>query len=79
MSLPDNDSMTDLERRLVDMEIRLTHQEATLETLNDVIVRQQQHIDKLDEALTQARKRLQELGLGPGVETGPEEPPPPHY
>jgi SlyX protein len=79
MSLPDNDSITEIERRLVDVEIRVTHQEALLETLNDVVVSQQQQIDRLDEALKQARKRLQELDTGPGVTTEAEEPPPPHY
>jgi SlyX protein len=78
MSLPDSDSVAGLERRLMDLEIRLTHQEAALETLNDVIVSQQRLIDKLDGELRQAHKRLKELDIAPGGTTQPE-PPPPHY
>jgi uncharacterized coiled-coil protein SlyX len=60
------------------MEIRITHQEATLETLNDVIVRQQQLIDRLDNEIRSTRKRLNELDTS--AETPAQaEPPPPHY
>jgi len=78
MSSIDSDILTRLEERLMDLEIRTTHQEATLETLNDVLVQQQQLISKLDNELKQARKRLSELGTSPDAQTQIE-PPPPHY
>lgn len=78
MPSPDQDALSGLERRLTDMEIRITHQEATLETLNDVIVRQQQLIDRLDNEIRSTRKRLNELDTS--AETPVQaEPPPPHY
>lgn len=64
--------------RLIDLEIRLTHQEDTIATLNEAVIQQQQQIDKLSHELHLARRRLNELDLTPGM--NPQvEPPPPHY
>lgn len=78
MNSPDHDALTALEQRLTDLEIRLTHQEATLDTLNDVIISQQQLIDRLDNELRATRRRLNELDSAAGDADQPE-PPPPHY
>ena len=77
MPSPD-DNLHGIEQRLTDLEIRITHQEATLETLNDVIVRQQQLIDSLSNELRSTRKRLNELDTSADIPVRPE-PPPPHY
>jgi len=78
MPSPDPDAVSDLEQRLMDLEIRITHQEATLETLNNVIVRQQQLIDRLSDELSSTRKRINELDT-PSDGSSQPEPPPPHY
>lgn len=74
MPLPE---LAELSHRLVDLEIRLTHQDATLEALNEVVIRQQQQIDTLSDELGKARQRLSELDASPGS-AGRHEPPP-HY
>lgn len=69
--------LSELNRRIVDMEIKLTHQDATLEALNKVIIRQQQQIDTLSDELGKARQRLNEIDSGSGPTSQFE--PPPHY
>ncbi|HEX9627091.1 MAG TPA: SlyX family protein [Acidiferrobacterales bacterium] len=70
--------MTDptTDTRLVDLEIRLTQQDAALQTLSDALLRQ----DRLLEALVGEVERLKEQARA-GALVGPaaEEPPPPHY
>lgn len=78
MSSPDPDVLSGLERRVTDLEIRITHQEATLDTLNDVIIRQQQLLVRLGDELKSTRKRLNELDTSAETSAQPE-PPPPHY
>jgi len=70
--------LSDLARRLVDLEIRLTHQDDTLEALNTIIIRQQQQIGRLNDELVMARRRLSELDTSSGM-TAEQDPPPPHY
>ncbi|MHB8454502.1 MAG: SlyX family protein [Acidiferrobacterales bacterium] len=65
-----------LESRVVDLEIRLTHQEATLSALGDTIVRQQRVMEELGLRITALR---QQLLSGPSVASSEEEGPPPHY
>ncbi len=69
---------SELENKLIDMEIRFAHQQDHIEQLDQVIYRQQQAIDRLQEKLAQLEKRMQTV-----VETNilkPEEDsPPPHY
>jgi len=76
MPLTDPSQLAKLEGRLIDLEIRLTHQESTIEELNDVVIKQQQQIDKLGNEVIMARQRLSELDNTPGPQ---QEPPPPHY
>lgn len=64
--------------RLADLEIRITHQEATLQALNDVVAHQQQVITQLRRELDAMKTRLRELT--PSAIAAPwEETPPPHY
>ena len=76
MPLPE---LTELNTRLVDLEIRLTHQDDTLEALNDIVIKQQQQIDRLNHELSVARRRLSELDASEGGGGQRPEPPPPHY
>ena len=64
--------------RLTDLEIRLTHQEATLQTLNDVVADQQQLIAHLRKEVEALKARVRDLA--PANIAAPwEETPPPHY
>lgn len=73
-----SDELIRAEARILELEVRYTHQHQTIEHLSDVIYRQQQLIDKLSERL-----RLLE-GKAAGLES-PEAPRsledevPPHY
>lgn len=66
------------EAHIIDLETRLTYQEATLQELSDVIARQQKMLDSLGAQLElirqQMRARAQLDVLPPS-----QEPPPPHY
>ncbi len=66
-----------MELRIEDLEVRLTYQEATLEELNQVIIKQQNQIDLLIEEIKRI-KQQQERG-GEFVRSQSEEEPPPHY
>ena len=66
------------EERLVDLEIRLTHQEAAIEALSDVIAGQQKVIERLQAQIVALHEQLRaqsRLNMLPPS----EEPPPPHY
>ena len=64
--------------RLTDLEIRLTHQEATLQTLNDVVADQQQLIAHLRKEVEALKARVRDLAP-PNIAAPWEETPPPHY
>lgn len=64
--------------RIIDLESRLMYQEAGLQDLSDVVVRQQSIIDKLTvdiEFLRQQIRAQAQLDVLPES----QEPPPPHY
>ena len=64
--------------RLVDLEIRLTHQEATLQALNDVVAERQTLIDGLRKEVETLKRQLRDMT--PADIAAPwEETPPPHY
>lgn len=70
-----------MEERLTDLEIRLTHQEASIDELTDSLLAQQRVIDRLRQQVEALQGRLGDLetrGGGEGADTAPE-PPPPHY
>ncbi len=64
--------------RLIDLEIRLTHQEATLQTLNDVVVEQQGLIAQLRKEVEALKRQLRDMTPA-NVAEPCEETPPPHY
>ena len=69
---------SDTEARLAELEIRLTHQDATVQALNDVITEHQLLISQLRKELEAVKARLRELN-SPNLAAPWEETPPPHY
>jgi len=70
----------DIERRLVDLEVKAAFAEDLVEQLNDIVVRQQAQID----ALVRELGRLRDQAAGDGSEAlgrlgHPGEERPPHY
>ena len=64
------------ESRIIDLEIRLTHQEATLQALNECIVRQQKTMDQLAHQLATLQEQLRaDTSAAPAA----DETLPPHY
>ena len=64
------------ESRVIDLEIRLTHQEATLQDLNAVLIRQQKMMDALAFQVSSLREQLRAANTSmPPMDDAP----PPHY
>lgn len=67
-----------VETKITDLEIRLTHQEAAIEEMNGVLLKQHQLIESLRAELSTLQRQLRDLGTG-NVGDVSQEPPPPHY
>jgi SlyX protein len=67
-----------MEARLIDLEIRITHQEATLQQLNDVIISQQKLIDGLALKIEVLQQQITAQAQF-NIANSSEETPPPHY
>ena len=66
------------EERLVDIEVKLAHQDQLLIELNDVITKQQEKIMKLEELCGSLVERVRSIGESlPGDASQDERPP--HY
>ena len=66
-----------LEERVMDLESRLAFQDDTIQSLNDVLVKQQNTVDRLQAQMAVLLKRQEEMGGH--FESIEEEAPPPHY
>jgi SlyX protein len=66
-----------IDDRLVDLEIKASFAEDLLDQLNAVVVRQQQQIDALIQAVAQLRGQLD--GDGPATPRSLRDELPPHY
>ncbi len=66
-----------MDKRLMELEIKMTFQENLVEELNEVIIRQQAQIDRLDQELKTLVAQFRSVQQLP-PETTPD-PPPPHY
>jgi SlyX protein len=64
--------------RLIDLEIRLTHQENHIEELDKVIFQQQKAIDLLSEQVKYLQQKLKN-STEANILSAAEESPPPHY
>lgn len=69
--------MTEPESRLTDLEIRLAHQERTIEELSDVVAAQARALDLLTERVRRLTDRLRETEAW--RPSAADERPPPHY
>jgi len=70
----------DLEDRIADLEIRLTHQESSLDNLTRASVRQERVFEEMLAQLEQVKAVLTQMSeAGDRVNTSNDEPPPPHY
>lgn len=67
-----------MESRLIDLEIRLTHQEAALEEMGMALLRQDRTINELRETIDRLQQQLRDLSVS-NVASAAEETPPPHY
>lgn len=67
----------ELEKRLVDLEGRLAFQDDTIQTLNDMVSRQQLELDKVSRAMELLARRQADLAAS--LPNEGDEPPPPHY
>ena len=67
---------SDLERRVIELETRYTEQQALLEDLSEVLVRQQRTIDLLEAELALLKKRTESE---PGLVDAKLDEKPPHY
>ncbi len=72
-TMSDLDALSD---RIDAMEVRLTYQDMTIETLNQTITAQWVEIDRLTRRITELKERLQEAETNA---PGPVNEPPPHY
>jgi uncharacterized coiled-coil protein SlyX len=66
----------DLSERLDALEMRLSYQDLTIETLNQTITAQWTEIDRLTRQVAELKERLQEAESNA---PGPANEPPPHY
>jgi SlyX protein len=66
------------EQRLIELEIKISHQDFAMEELQKVVYEQQESISQLEAKLKLLAKRFDEtVGAGPAVGPGNEKPP--HY
>jgi SlyX protein len=73
----DDPSLPRAEQRLTDLEIKAAFTEDTVDRLNEVVVRQQQQIDRLEHELARLLRQL-DASDGPGRGSLRDELPP-HY
>jgi SlyX protein len=72
--------VTDLEKiaeKLNELEMKVAFQDETIDTLSDVIAKQDKEIYKLWAANRVLKQSLNEIK--PGIDSDGPEPPPPHY
>ena len=67
-----------METKITDLEIRITHQEAAIEEMNAVLLKQHQLIESLKSELALLQRQLRDIGSSNVVDAS-QEPPPPHY
>lgn len=67
-----------MESRLIDLEIRLTHQEVALQELSDALLSQQKRMDRLNFEIERLKQQLATQTELPTAASA-EENRPPHY
>ncbi len=71
--------MDDGARRLDALEMRLAHQDRTVDDLNTALTAQWETIDRLQRRVAMLEERLREAEARAATGAPAEEPPPPHY
>jgi SlyX protein len=66
-----------MEARMIEIEVKLSYAEDTLETLNRIVYRQQEQIARLEQVVIQLSNQLQDLAPPEGRTLTEERPP--HY
>jgi SlyX protein len=66
------------EQRLIDIEVKLAHQEHTLDEVNDVLTDQQAQLTRLEQVCQSLVERLRALSEVPAADQRRDEQPP-HY
>ena len=67
-----------MESRIIDLEARYAHQDASIDELTQTVLRQQTRIEQITNELEQIKSMLQDLAT-PNIASPNEETPPPHY
>jgi SlyX protein len=67
-----------MEEKIIDLEIRITHQEDHIQKLDKIIYQQQQAIDLLQNQITHLQNKLKNSSEA-NILSPSEEQPPPHY
>jgi SlyX protein len=78
----DNPQIESVQEQLVDLQTRFAFQEDSLQTLNDIVTRQQMQIDTLERELILHREKLTELMQAVAdraTAPSPVDERPPHY
>ncbi len=73
-----NTAITELQEKLIDLEIRLTHQEDHIQSLDKVIYEQDRTISALLEKVDELNRKLKSAAET-NILSPSEEKPPPHY
>jgi SlyX protein len=64
--------------RLIDLEIKISHQEMAIEKLQEMVYAQDAAIQNLEKILKMTRERIEAVARGEG-QVGPANEKPPHY
>ena len=67
-----------MEDRLTELEIKICHQDQVIEDLNQLVIEQQEKLDKLLAEMKKLSDQAVNNGI-PGLLDAQQEPPPPHY
>lgn len=73
-----NKEFGELKETLIDLQIRLTHQEDHIHSLDKIIYQQDQQIAALADKVKQLENKLKSAGEA-NILSAEEESPPPHY
>ncbi|MFK8013522.1 MAG: SlyX family protein [Marinicellaceae bacterium] len=71
--------MQEIQQDIIEIQTKLAFQEETIEQLNDVIIRQQNAIDKLQIQLKQLDKKIDEESQQWQTDVSLNDEKPPHY
>ncbi len=70
--------ISELQEKVIDLEIRLTHQEDHIHSLDEIIYKQDQLLTALTEKVKQLDNKLKSAGEA-NILSAADDKPPPHY